>query len=320
MTGGHPEGVAIFAPASIGNLAAGFDVLGAAVAPVDGELWGDVVAARLADVDSLEVRGPHAGRLPADPHRNLVWLARSAVARQLGRPLPPLALTLHKGLPVASGLGSSAASAVAAVVAIDAALGAPLAAERRLAAAAETEGYAAGAAHLDNVAPILQGGVRLIAPGDRVRALPWPDELRFVVVAPQLELETRAARAALPAQVPLALAVAHAQNLAALVHALHTGERELLAATLRDLLAEPWRAPLVPGFAAVKSAALGAGALGCSLSGAGPAVFAVCERAAAEGLAAAVVAAWRAAGVDCRARVCAVDRHGARRQERAAWS
>jgi len=320
MTGGHPEGVAIFAPASIGNLAAGFDVLGAAVAPVDGELWGDIVAARLADLDSLEVRGPYAGRLPADPRQNLVGLARGAVARQLGRPLPPLALTLHKGLPVASGLGSSAASAVAAVVAIDAALGSPLDAGRRLAAAAETEGHAAGAAHLDNVAPILLGGVRLIAPGDRICALPWPAPLRFVVVAPELELETRAARAALPREVPLPLAVAHAQNLAALVHALHAGERELLAATLRDLLAEPARAPLVPGFAAVQAAALGAGALGCSLSGAGPAVFAVSEAADAERVAAAAVAAWHAAGIASRARVCAVDRRGARRQEASPWS
>ncbi len=312
--------VAVFAPASIGNLAAGFDVLGAAVAPVDGEPWGDVVEARLAAADSLAVIGPYADRLPADPRENLVWRAREAAARQLGAALPPLALVLHKGLPVASGLGSSAASAVAAVVAIDELLGARLGPERRLAAAAEAEGFASGASHLDNVAPILAGGVCLVAPGERVRELPWPDALRFVVVSPELELPTRAARAVLPREVPLPLAVAHAQNLAALVHALHADDRDLLAATLRDLLAEPYRAPLVPGFAAVQAAALAAGALGCSLSGAGPAVFAVAAAADAERVAAAAVAAWRAAGVASRARVCALDRRGARRLERAPWS
>lgn len=236
------------------------------------------------------------------------------------RPLPPLALVLHKRLPVASGLGSSAASAVAAVVAIDEALGAPLGEEGRLAAAAEAEGHASGAAHLDNVAPILAGGVRLIAFGERVRALPWPEDLLFVVVSPALELETRAARAVLPREVPLPLAVAHAQNLAALVHALHADDRALLAATLRDLLAEPFRAPLVPGFAAVQAAALAAGALGCSLSGAGPAVFAVAASADAERVAAAAEGAWRAAGVACRARICAADRRGARRIEAGSWS
>ena len=317
---GGSASVAVFAPASIGNLAAGFDVLGAAVAPLDGEPWGDVVEASLASDDSLRVVGPFADRLPADPRQNLVWQARAAVERQLGRALPPLALVLHKGLPVASGLGSSAASAVAAVVAIDELLDGPLGAERRLRAAAEAEGFASGAAHLDNVAPILAGGVRLVAPGERVSGLPWPDELRFVVVSPALELATRAARAVLPREVPLALAVAHAQNLAALVHALHAGDRTLLAATLRDLLAEPYRAPLVPGFAAVQAAALAAGALGCSLSGAGPALFAVAAGADAERVGAAAVAAWGAAGVASRARVCALDRRGARRIEVRPWS
>ena len=115
---------------------------------------------------------------------------------------------------------------------------------------------------------------------------------------------TRAARAVLPAEVPLPLAIAHSQNLAALVHALHAGDRELLGATLRDLLAEPHRAGLVRGFAEAKAAALAAGALGCSLSGAGPSLFAVADPEVAESVGAAAVAAWRDAGVVARARVC----------------
>jgi len=298
------DAVAAFAPASIGNLAAGFDLLGAAIEPVDGEPWGDVVVARRAGTDALAVTGPHAARLPADPKENVVWRAREAFARRWRHALPPLALELRKGLPVASGLGGSAASAVATVVALDRLLGAHLDEAGLLAAAAEAEGAIAGAAHLDNVAPILLGGVRLVAFGERVRELPWPPTLRFVLVVPELELATRAARAVLPAEVPLPLAIAHSQNLAALVHALHAGDRELLAATLRDLLAEPYRAGLVPGFSDAKRAALAAGALGCSLSGAGPSLFAVAEPEAAESVGAAAVAAWRNAGVDARARVC----------------
>ncbi|MCB9378875.1 MAG: homoserine kinase [Holophagales bacterium] len=281
--------VAAFAPASIGNLAAGFDLLGAAIEPVDGEAWGDVVlasisetseiaeVAEVAGADALRLSGPYAARLPDDPAENVVTRARDAFAKRCGGALPPLELELVKGLPVASGLGGSAASAVATVVALDHLLGTGLAEEELLAAAAEAEGHSAGAAHLDNVAPILSGGVRLVAFGEKVRELPWPEALRFVLVVPELELATRAARAVLPAEVPLPLAIAHSQNLAALVHALHAGDRELLGATLRDLLAEPHRAGLVRGFAEAKAAALAAGALGCSLSGAGPSLFAVAD-------------------------------------------
>ncbi len=140
--------------------------------------------------------------------------------------------------------------------------------------------------------------------GEKVRELPWPATLRFVLVVPELELATRAARAALPKEIPLPLAIAHSQNLAALVHALHAGDRELLGETLRDLLAEPHRAALVPGFLDAKGAALAAGALGCSLSGAGPSLFAVADPERAESVGAAAVAAWRQAGVAATARVC----------------
>ena len=298
------DAAAAFAPASIGNLAAGFDLLGAAIEPVDGEPWGDLVVARHAEADSLVVSGPFAGRLPEDPRDNVVTRARDAFARVSGQALPPLALELEKGLPVASGLGGSAASAVATVVALDALFATRLSEAALLEAAAEAEGHVAGAAHLDNVAPILLGGVRLVAFGQKVRELPWPAELRFVLVVPELELATRAARAALPREIPLPLAIAHSQNLAALVHSLHTGDRELLGGTLQDLLAEPHRAALVPGFTAAKAAALAAGALGCSLSGAGPSLFAVAGPEVAESVGAAAVAAWAGAGVAARARIC----------------
>lgn len=320
---GPPPGraVAYFAPASIGNVAAGFDVLGAAIEPLDGEPWGDVVEVAPASADELRCLGPFARQLPAGREENLVWRARAAIGRRLGTPLPPLALTLWKGLPVASGLGSSAASAVAAVAALDHFLGGSLGDAGRLEAAAEVESQASGGRHLDNVAPILRGGLCLVAPDERIRLLPWPDELRFVLIQPELALATRESRSALPREVPLALAVAHGQNLAALVHALHAEDLELIAATLRDLLAEPFRAPLVPGFRAAQRAALDAGALACSLSGAGPALFAVARPAAAAAVAAAASAAWAVAGIRCRSRLCRLARTGARALEGAVpWS
>jgi homoserine kinase len=303
---------AVFAPASIGNLAAGFDVLGVAISPLGESPVGDVVEASAAPHDALIASGPFADQLPADGRENLVWRARDAVARQLGEPLPPLEIRLYKGLPVGSGLGSSAASVVAAVVAIDELLGCPLGVERRLLAAGEAEGHASGSLHLDNVAPALLGGVRLLVPQGTPRLLPWPGGLTFVLFQPAIRLTTREARAALPATVPLPLAVSHAQNLAALVVALHGGDRALLRGSLRDLLAEPHRAALVPGFRAVQAAALAEGALGCSFSGAGPAIFAVTEAAGAEAVARAGAAAWKSAGISCQWRLCEVDRQGAR--------
>jgi homoserine kinase len=311
--------LAAFGPACIGNMAAGFDVLGVAVAPEGGELWGDVVELAEASRFSLTCDGPFAHGLPASPADNLVLQACTAYERRLGWPLPSFAIRLTKGLPVCSGLGSSSASAVATLHALDVWLGHPLGPDALLAAAGEAEGHASGAVHLDNVAPALLGGLRLVTPappdgelqGGAV-ALPFPPELRFVVASPELSLSTRAARAALPRTLPLGLAVEHAQNLASLVQALHSGDRALLRACLRDLVAEPFRAALVPGFRAVQRAAVEAGAWGCSLSGAGPAVFAVAEDGAAPAVGGAMQRAWADAGVPARVRVCRVDEQGAR--------
>ncbi|MBV8202458.1 MAG: homoserine kinase [Acidobacteria bacterium] len=312
--------VRAYGPAGVGNVAAGFDVLGAAVAPAGGEPWGDVVevrelAARPAGADpgvSLVCDGPFAHQLPADPAANLAVKTCAAFARRLGRRLPRLSVRLTKGLPVGSGLGSSSATVVATIRALDALLDRPLDDAGLLAVAGDAEAHAAGAPHLDNVAAALLGGLRLVDPDGRARALPFPDELRFVLAVPALTLTTRAARAALPAAVPLGLAVAHAQNLAALVHALHAGDRELLRGCLRDLLAEPHRAGLVRGFRQVQAAGLAAGAWGCSLSGAGPAVFALAEAGAAPAVGEAMRRAWEGAGVAAAVKLCVLDRQGAR--------
>lgn len=310
--------VRAFAPASIGNVAVGFDTLGAALRPIDGSLLGDVVEVREAAADSFICDGPFAHQLPPDPRANLAITACAAYARALGRPLPPLRMHLTKGLPVGSGLGSSSATVVAVLRALDALLGYPLDEAALLRAAGAAESRASGAVHLDNVAPALLGGLRLIDPLGGAQALPFPDGLRFVVASPSFLLETRKARAVLPAMVPLSLALAHAQNLAAFTHALHSSDEALLRGCFRDLLVEPHRAPLVPGFRSVQSAALDADAWACTLSGAGPAVFAIATGETSPRIGEAMGRAWEALGISAVVRTCGLDQEGARVVEEAA--
>ena len=265
--------IAAFAPATVSNVAAGFDVLGFAL-----EEPGDIVVARLADAPGVvigEVTGD-GGRLSRDPGRNTAGAAVQALLAALGT-RQGIVLDVHKGLPLASGVGSSGASAVAAAVAVNELLGRPASLELVCQAAMQGEQAGCGAIHPDNVAPSLYGGfvlARSVEPPDIVR-LPVPAGLSCAVLHPHQEVQTGTARALLGDTVPLQTAVRQWANLGALVSALHTGDLALLSRALVDHVAEPKRAVLVPGFARVKAAALAAGALGCSLSGSGPSIFAL---------------------------------------------
>jgi homoserine kinase len=312
--------VRAYAPASIGNFAAGFDLMGAALAPRDGSLWGDVVAAETAAAPSLAVSGPYAADMPADPWQNLVLhtfaLFREALRRK-GFDCPSVAFRLEKNLPPASGVGSSASSVVATLVACQALLGEPLARAELYALAGQAEALVSGAPHLDNVVPVLAGGLQLLVPGTdgapEARPLPWPEDLVLAVVSPAFELSTERSREALPSRFALAVVLAFAQHLSGFVHALESGDRELLRRCLRDVLAEPHRAPLVPGFRAAQAAALEAGALGCTLSGAGPALFAVAESPAhGRAVADALQGGFHGAGLASEVHLCGLDRRGAR--------
>jgi homoserine kinase len=311
---------AAYAPASIGNFAAGFDSMGAALAPVDGSRLGDVVCVAVAASDEFTMDGPYAGALAHETRPNLVvrtrGLFREAIARK-GRTCGPVAMTLEKNLPINSGLGSSGSSICAALVALQAIHGFPLDAAELLHVAGLAEGSYSGGLHLDNVAPTLLGGLQLVVDGqnapDTLQALPWPDDLLIVVVHPHFELATARSRAVLPAHVTRADALLFARNLAAFVNALHTGDRHLLGHSLRDTLAEPYRAALVPGFAEAKAAALAAGALGCSLSGSGPSIFAVASSPdEATRVSRAAVMGFADAGLSADTWVCRLDHEGTR--------
>ena len=283
------ESVTAFAPATVSNVACGFDVLGFAL-----EAPGDEVTARRTEsgVRIDDIIGDY-GRLPREAIRNTAGIAAQALLTLLGE-RRGVALTLRKGLPLSSGLGGSAASAVAAVVAVDALFGARSSPETLMTCAFEGERLGAGSAHGDNIAPAVYGGfvlVRVPSPPDVVR-LPVPRGLTAVVVHPDLEIETAKARALLGTTVPLGDAIRQWANLGAFVDALHREDFALMARSLEDTIAEPRRAPLVPGLAAIKRATVEAGALGCSLSGSGPSLFALCRDAAtATAVAAAMIAA-----------------------------
>ncbi|HEY7789996.1 MAG TPA: homoserine kinase [Vicinamibacterales bacterium] len=271
----HLEAVEAFAPATVANVACGFDVLGFALAEP-----GDRVVARRRQRPGLEIVAITGDerRLSLELSRNTAGVAAGALVAALGV-RDGIDLMLHKGLPLSSGLGGSAASAVAAVVAVDALLGGRTSPDVLLRCAIEGERLASGSAHADNVAPALLGGfvlARTAEPPDIVR-LPVPAGLACAVVHPRLEVETAAARRLLGDMVPLRSAIQQWANLGALVAGLHQGDLSLIGRALQDVVAEPKRAVLVPGFGAAKQAALAAGALGCSLSGSGPSLFALCD-------------------------------------------
>ena len=279
-----PDGgeVRAFAPATVANLACGFDVLGLAL-----EEPGDEVAARLLDDEGAGGRkspvlvtsiAGDEGRIPLEADRNGASVAARALVEELGVKVR-VGLDLKKGVPLSSGLGGSAASAVAAVVAVDALLGARLPRETLLALAVEGERATSGSAHPDNAAPSLYGGLVLVrsSSGREVINLPLPPDLVVVVVHPHLEVETRAARRLLGDAIPLKDAVHQWGNLAAFVAGLFRADWDMISRSLVDVVAEPRRAPLVPGFAEAKRAAISEGALGCGLAGSGPSLFALCR-------------------------------------------
>jgi homoserine kinase len=312
--------VRVFAPATVGNVACGFDVLGLALAEP-----GDVVVIRPGAVPGVEITAITGddGRLPRSAERNAAGLAARAVLRAAGvERTEGIRLELHKGLPLSSGLGGSAASSVAGAVAADAYLGTGLSREILLSCAGEGEAGGAGATHLDNAAPCLYGGICLVLPArdglpDRVVELPVPGGLSVVVVHPHLEVRTADARKLLGDTVAMADAVAQWGNTAGLVAALYRGDLELLARTLVDRVAEPRRAALVPGLEAAKAAALAAGALGGSLSGSGPSVFALCpDLATAARAGEAMATVFRDRGTPCDIHASPVALQGARVLER----
>ena len=266
------ERATAFAPASVGNVAIGFDILGFAV----GALGDRVTVSRRAAVGvEIGAVGGLVSEITREPRENTAGRALLAMTEAL-RPDFGLTVEIEKGIPLGSGLGGSAASAVAAVVAANALLGRPCAPLELLKFAMAGEAVASGGQHVDNIAPSLFGGLVLTVGIDhpRVKQIPVPAEIRAVIVHPHMFLATARARAILKRSVELSDFVWQTANLAGFISGCYTNDLDLIRASLEDVVIEPQRQALIPGFQAVRRAALDKGALGCSISGAGPALFA----------------------------------------------
>lgn len=285
----NPQSITAFAPATVANVACAFDILGFAI-----EETGDKVTASFIEdsifnknesISTSEqqviIQQISGDKIPTDPTKNT---AGSAVLELLfhlkeGR---RILLEIEKGLPIGSGLGSSSASSSAALVAVNALLGSPLSKQQLLPFAINSESIACGSAHPDNVVPCIMGGctlIRSVNPLDVIQ-LPVPEDLICIVVSPKIELRTEDARKILNRELPLNKIVTQLGNVAGLIAGFYRNDLELISRSLNDVLIEPQRAVLIPGFNQVKQNAIEAGALGCSISGSGPTIFAFSKRSA----------------------------------------
>lgn len=260
-----------FAPATVANVSCGFDILGFAI-----EAMGDVVEIHLKDEPGLRVTSIEGdgGRLPYEVEKNTCTVAIQAMLDELGQQVG-MDITLKKGLPLGSGMGSSAASAVAALIAANHLLGEPFEKKNLLPFAIAAEKAACGAGHADNVAPSLLGGFVLIRdyhPLDVIK-LHVPDGLHCTLLHPHFELKTSDSRSVLRDSVSLKHSTIQSGNVAGLIAGLFQEDFELIGRSLRDVIAEPYRATLIPGFYEVKEAVKAAGALGMGISGSGPTLF-----------------------------------------------
>lgn len=299
-----------FAPASVGNVAVGFDILGHTVAAL-----GDRVTVTRRDEPGVAIRSITGvvRDLPLAAEQNTAGMAALALQRDLGLPFG-FDLEVVKGIPLGSGLGGSAASAVAAVVAAAALVDRPLDRTQLLKFAMQGEAVASGSVHVDNIAPSLFGGLVLTVGVDNphVKQIPVPETVRCVLVHPHMVLATREARAILGKTITLSDSIWQQANLAGFLAGCFTSDLPLIRESLLDVIIEPQRQVLIPGFAAVKKAALDAHALGCSISGAGPTVFAWAEAPDADRVRDGMVAAFRAHGLASDSWVSTIDRQGAR--------
>ena len=306
--------VMVFGPASLSNLGPGYDTLGLCIRGL-----GDVVEASLTDTPGIQVvlgEGTVAASVPVDPQKNTAARAASMVVARAGA-TQGLVLSIRKGIPLGSGVGGSAASAVAGAWAVNLLLGRPFNKEALVEAVLEGETVASGGSrHGDNVLPALFGGLVLTSPTNPAdyRRVVLPRAMPLALILPRIEILTAQARAMLPQSVPFQQAVHNAADLAFIVDAFVKGDWAAVGRyMMRDRLVEPVRAALVPCYEAVRRAAVEAGAHGCALTGSGPAMFAVAETMGdAEQVLTAMLAACRAVGIEAEGLVTEADGGGVR--------
>ncbi|ATW33361.1 MULTISPECIES: homoserine kinase [Candidatus Williamhamiltonella] len=266
-----------FAPASIGNLGVGFDVLGMAISPIDGTLLGDCLSIAPAEQFDLEIKGSFSDKLPKEPQKNIVFRCWKNFCQKIGKDVP-VQMRLEKNMPVGSGLGSSACSVVAALVAMNEYCAHPLDQNALLSLMGEMEGLISGSVHYDNVAPCYLGGLQFILDTQsRIsQSIPLFSDWLWVLAYPGIKISTAKARNVLPAHYSKRDCVDHGRYLAGFIHACYSQQPDLAAELMKDVIAEPYRLRMLPSFLTARQKAKEMGALATGISGSGPTLFSVC--------------------------------------------
>jgi homoserine kinase len=304
--------VTVTVPATTANLGPGFDCLGAALMLDNEFTFSRLEAGELA----IAVTGTEAARVSTDGN-NLVYQAVVKLYQHLEQTPPPVKIEIRLGVPLARGLGSSATAIVGGLVGANSLAGEPLNQSQLMALAIAMEG------HPDNVVPALLGGCRLAAtnvekfpgtslPGWEICDIPWHDDVVPVVAIPDFELSTAQARQVLPLDYSRADAIFNTAHLGLLLRGLETGKRDWLQAALQDRIHQPYRQALIPGYEAVRAAAIASGAYGMVISGAGPTLLALADPNTADDVATAMQLAWQQEGIKAEARSVRLDRQGAK--------
>ena len=266
--------IRVFAPATVANMGCGFDIMGMTLDGV-----GDVLSVEIGEGDSLTIINKTPHNLPENVEQNVITPAVRAFLAAYGCPMA-ITVTVEKKIAPGSGIGSSAASSAAAVYALNELLDHPFTDERLVEFAMEGEKLISGGTpHADNVGPAILGGVVLLRGYDplEVVRLPVPGRFCCAVAHPAIMVSTREARAVLPKEIPLRMAVKQWGNVAGLVAGLAEGDVSLIGRSMQDVVVEPYRKHFIPGFDILRTKVLEVGALALNISGAGPSVFALCE-------------------------------------------
>ncbi|MDN5279054.1 MAG: homoserine kinase [Clostridiales bacterium] len=271
----------VFAPATIANLSVGFDLLGAAVEPIDGNLLGDrVMVEGIAKGIELESVGPYKNFLPEKEDENIAFLcARLFFEKAAKLKNAGIKITLYKEMPIGSGLGSSASSVVATLFALNEVFDHPFSSEELLLMMGEIEGRVSGSIHYDNVAPAFLGGLQLMLNANHklCDSIPVFDSWFWVIAYPGTSLNTSKMRALLPEKYGRADLIRYGQYLSGFIHASYKQNEKLAAEMLVDVVAEPYRSPHIPGYLPAKCALSELGVLASGISGSGPTIFAVAD-------------------------------------------
>jgi len=267
----------VYAPASIGNLNVGFDLLGLAISPINGYLLGDCVSVRIAEKFALTCSGIFSKELDNDIKKNIVWKCWALFSKTIKTNLS-ISIILEKNMPIGSGLGSSACSIVASLVAMNVLFKSPLSTEKMLNLMGKLEGEISGSIHYDNVAPCYLGGLQLIVNEKKMIAQSIPSFKKWIwiVAWPGTKVSTELSRSILPDRYSRQVCIDHSRHLSGFIHASYTNQSSLAAQCMKDIVAEPYRKKLLPSFSKAKKLVTKMGALTCGISGSGPTFFSVC--------------------------------------------